>query len=100
MDTRGFLEHVTLLEIAISLLVGIQVGAIYAWSQRLGTHFYHSAVISANFFIAILVASAIVEQYEWMEWIGIWGLWLIFQVGITVGYKLRAVYTSRKASRQ
>ena len=102
MDTTWFLEHVSLLEITIAALVGLQVGAFYAWSQRLGTHFFHSLIISLNFFTAILISSAIADKNEWQEWVGIWGLWLIFQLGITFGYRLRAEYAkrSRKAPRQ
>jgi hypothetical protein len=88
-------EHVTLLEILIAALAGLQAGAFYAWSQRLGTHFFHSALLSANFFTAIIVASAIVNKEEWEEWVGIWVLWLTFQLGVTSGYKLRKWWSRR-----
>lgn len=99
VDFSEFWTHVSLLEIIVALLAGVQAGVFYAWSQGLGTYFFHSAVLSANFFTAIVVSSAIVNRDNWEDWIGVWALWLTFQLGVTLGYKLRRWWSrrSRKA---
>ena len=95
VDVASFWTHVTLLEVLVAAFAGLQAGAFYAWSQRLGTHFFHSAILSANFFTAIIISSALVDRTEWEEWVGVWLLWLIFQLGVTSGYKIRKRWFKR-----
>lgn len=89
IDFSQLWTHVSLLELLIAALAGLQAGAFYAYSQRLGTHFFHSFTLSANFFSAVIVSSALVDRENWENWVGVWLLWLVFQAGVDLGYRIR-----------
>lgn len=95
-DLDDFLRVLGPVELVVAFVVGLYLGAVYAWVQQLGTRLFNTGVISGVFFLTLAIVRWFEGSNLWEVWIAAWLLYMVFASGMSVGYRSRRRYEIRK----